>query len=100
MGEIDNTGAEGAGNAELRVECTTLLFELRLAIEATIVGINCVVLELILHEFGYWVAIKFSSLNTHKAQERSTTDTVLERKLHCLTPEVTGFGPNDLGTRV
>jgi hypothetical protein len=40
MGEIDNTGAEGAGNDELRVECTTLLFELRLAIEATIVGIK------------------------------------------------------------
>jgi hypothetical protein len=34
MAENDNTGAPGAGNEDLRVESATLLFELRLAIEA------------------------------------------------------------------
>jgi hypothetical protein len=40
MADNDNTGADSAGNEELRVECATLLFELRLAIEATILGIK------------------------------------------------------------
>ena len=39
MAENDNTDTEGVGE-DLRVETSTLLFELRLAIEATIAGIQ------------------------------------------------------------
>jgi hypothetical protein len=40
MAEYENTGIGSAGNEDLRVEVSTLLFELRLAIEATIAGIK------------------------------------------------------------
>jgi hypothetical protein len=40
MAEDENTGIGSAGNDDLRVEVSTLLFELRLAIEATIAGIK------------------------------------------------------------
>jgi hypothetical protein len=43
MAENDNTGAPGAGNEDFRVEVSTLLFELRIAIEATIAGIQRVI---------------------------------------------------------
>jgi hypothetical protein len=43
MADENNTGADGAGNEDLRLEAATLLFELRLAIEATIAGIQRVI---------------------------------------------------------
>jgi len=43
MADSENTGAPGAGNNDLRVEVATLLFELRIAIEATTVGIKNII---------------------------------------------------------
>ncbi len=43
MAEDENTGIGSGGNEDLRVEVSTLLFELRLAIEATIAGIKRII---------------------------------------------------------
>jgi hypothetical protein len=40
VADENNTGLEDAGNEEFCLESATLLFELRLAIEATIAGIK------------------------------------------------------------
>jgi hypothetical protein len=80
MAEDDDTGTSGAGNEDLRVEASTLLFELRLAIEATIAGIQRVITRPIAAPVQGELSIVLR-LMQQGAEALNTLDDVLERFL-------------------
>jgi hypothetical protein len=80
MADNDNTGVPDRGNEDLRVEVSTLLFEVRLAIEATIAGIQRVITRPVAAPVQGELSIVLR-LMQQGAEALNTLDDVLERFL-------------------
>jgi hypothetical protein len=80
MADNDNTGVPDRGNEDLRVEASTLLFEVRLAIEATIAGIQRVITRPVAAPVQGELSIVLR-LMQQGAEALNTLDDVLERFL-------------------
>lgn len=76
MAEYDDTGSDAGGN-DLRVEMSTLLFELRIALEATTVGIKRIIDGPLATSIKGELSILFR-LVEQGAEALNALDTVLE----------------------
>jgi hypothetical protein len=86
MADENNTGTDGAGNEDLRVEASTLLFELRLGVEASIAGIQRVMTRPIAAPVQGELNILLKLLQ-QGAEALNLLDDVLERFLKRRTEE-------------